>query len=177
MSTFFCLKITSFLCLQISPTIASHIPFHIVFCLVFKLLIWKCWKCILAWLWCTELTPIQLSHIFRTFWDIAQEKNRFDALSSQSRQNSHKKCCTWTPFTDNLSFVGNLSKSSLHPNNCAFGITLILHNSCQIVIRQRMNIREHGVKTFILWFKVWIKGFVSVDLGWRCIFIRKYTFV
>jgi len=100
-----------------------------MFCLVFKLLIWKCWKCILAWLWCTELTPIQLSHIFHTFWDIVQEKNRCDALSSQSKHNSHKECCNWTPFTDNLSFVGNLSKSSLHPNSCAFGITLILHNS------------------------------------------------
>jgi len=128
MSTFFYLKITSFLCLQIFPTIANYISFHTMFCLVFKLLIWKCWKCILR-LWCTELTPIQLSHIFHTFCDIIQEKNRCDALSSQSRHNSHKECCNWTPFTDNLSFVGNLSKSSFHPNNCAFRITLIFHNS------------------------------------------------
>ena len=113
MWTCFYLKITPLLSLQISPTIASHIPSHIVFCLVFKLLIWKCLKCIVAWLWCIELTPIQLSHIFHTFWDTIQEKNRCDALSSQSRHNSHKECCNWTPFTDNLFFVSNLSRCSL----------------------------------------------------------------
>ena len=127
-STFLCLKITLFLCFHIFPTIVNHIPCQNLFCLLLRFIRWKCWKLSLALTWCTKLTPTHLSHIFHTFWDTLHEKNRCSAFSSLAKHISHRLFCNWTPFAASLTFVGNLSRNNLHPNSCAFGATLIIHN-------------------------------------------------